>query len=348
MATGGVAKMEGVKSLVPRRPALILIASLLLVPFQNCTNEKKFSSTSSAARMSGNGGSYDGKPDVYRHFDGRRPCLEKDGKGAALPNDVIVLRAGSSGKKAAFLARETCRDIEPAALSASDLAWSSATEFTYRNQSFSDGGQPGDFDVAAPACPIGKTPKAAAAPVNEFLSSLNWTQAPWQTYQGIGTTLFGTIGSLPSYKIERNDPALLDDWRRVDQEHALSRNTEYAYSFVAQPGTTQAADWIFFRNVSGSTGTVSDPRDESALITFDFAANTTRIIYSQNITNVRATMVPLANGYHCTVYFTTTAAVNPPETAIGVTPSLRYAPAAAGDSIRAANAILVPVNQLCE
>lgn len=333
-----------------RRTAWLAFATSLLLPFQNCSRVQTSGSSSRdpSLSLSQNGGSYDGKPDVYRFYDAQNPCASRDRQGRPLANDVIVLKEDSGGTNRLHLARLACVDTAPTPVSESAVVWNSDSDFSYNGKSFSALNPPANFDIVVPECPGTRTVRANATLLNEISSGTNLSVSPWAAYAGISSSIYGTIASMPSYEIARNNGAFLEYWRRLDQFRSLSLNTEYVYSFVAEPGTVQGVYWNFFRNVSGSSGTTSNPLDDSALIEFNLAAGTSRVVYSQNISNISVKMSRVGNGYLCSVFFTTTSTVNPPDTALGIGPSSLTGTERLGDSIRASNVMLLPVNQLCQ
>lgn len=332
-----------------RKIAWVAFCTFLLVPFQNCSARKNFTSNkASTAQAAGNGGSYDGKPDVYRFYDLNNRCASADQNGRALPNDVIVVKANSSGVKTAHLSRLACAEITPTPIADGEITWSSNSEFTYQNKSFTGQAAPGEFDIVLPHCPAGQTYRAGAVLNNQVGSGLVLNVAPWEIYQGVSSSLYGTIHSVPSYRIARPTSTFLEYWQRINQVHNLTSNTSFVYSFLAEAGSKQGVDWTFFRNVSGSPPNTSSPLDDSALIHFNLATGTANIVFSQNITNVSMRMTRVGNGYLCSVFFTTTATVNPPQTLIGLGPTAQQGAPAVGDSVQAANVMLLPVNQLCQ
>lgn len=318
------------------------------VAFQNCSGAK-FSSTQTDVQYSGNGDGYSGKPDQFRHFDPARPCREADRLGKALPNDEIFFQPRAvTGPRVPHMVRENCRDIAPAELDARELVFTPAsnTSFIYRGKTFSAQNPPGDFDVLASACPAGKTAIAGAARTNLMIAAQDWRQTlsaqGWLFHQGISVELNGSAQSLPTYLIRRSDPAALDEYRRASQYITLQPNTEYVFSFIAREGSRSAAAFRLYR--AGPTPAV----DDTLTVDFDLRAGTTGVRVNTLGTAARSTITPVANGYLCTISFTTSANGDFGTSDIGVSPNYDDAGVGrVGDSIYAGLAQLERVSDFC-
>ncbi len=317
---------------------------LCLLFFQNCSPVKTSSSQPQTGQSAPDGGPYTGLQKVYRHFDNALPCGSLDRNGDPLPNDEILIRPDNQGLIAAHLAREQCKDISPLVLAKADVSVSSSDQsIIFKNKVFTAKKTPGDFDLVAASCPAGRAPLASPSRVNALPDSLDWAASSWYAHPGINVSLYSTLESLPAYLIKRTDPLYLDYWRRDSQSIPLQVNTAYAYSFLAQAGSLNAAEWNFYRDLGGN------PNDEGARISFNFLTLTATTIYSQNMTGLSATITPFGNGYLCTVYFTSSAATGgAPLTAMGVGPLANGNYGSSGDSIIATAAQLVPINQFCQ
>lgn len=327
--------------------ALVALTVVMVVGFQNCSAPKQFGSKSSSnTQMSGHGEGYSGKPDLYEFFDSRQPCSRRDRIGRPLPNFQIFYqpKAGTA-TRAPHLVRRTCQDIDPVEINPSEITVSGTNAIAYQGMSFSGYSPSGDFDVVASACPAGKSPIAGATRRNLMVSSLNWTNVAngaWFWHQGVGANLFGTIQSLPSYLIVRNDPNALNGYERASQFLNLQPNTDYVFSFVARAGTVMGATARLTR------GSIA-PNYEGLAVDFNFLTGTASIRSNSGLPPATVTMVPFGNGYLCTVYFRTTSMASfqaPIE--IGVGPMDANYVANVDDSVIATAAQLESVSEFCQ
>lgn len=338
---------------------LLLAGIVLVMSFQNCSHHVEYSGSSPQSKSSfDNGQPYSGKPGVYRRFDTGQPCSDLDLNGKPLPNDEILITQDSQGKVSGLLARQLCVDVAPVVIADTDLKAvpNSPDELIYKGQSFSTLNPPSPFDLVTPACPGGLVPKSSPLLSNIFVSPLDWSGQPnpnlfapgkWIIYPGIGVGLAGTIASLPAYSIQRNDSNNLSSFNRASQQVTLQTNVPYVFTFLAQPGTVNAADWWYYRQL-GATDT--SPQNETSNITFDFQNLTAKVNYAFNISNVSATIRPFGNGFLCTVYFTSGTTTSSATTDIGIAPSVSAVGANGklGDSVLTTAAELLPVNQICQ
>jgi len=333
---------------------IIPLLFCLSVLFQNCSSSNfNFFNPKQA---NDNGGAYGGMiRQLYRYSNPAQPCNVQDLNGSPLPNEAILFRADANGNVGPYLARHSCQDITPIALSSGEVQVdSSMSSLSYQGQVFSMQNPPGSFDIAVAACPAGKTPISGATRTNSFASPMDWTalqtvNSPgWYIFPGIDVSLYSTLASLPGYQIQRNDANNLDYWRRDTQGLQLQANTDYAFSFLAQSGTVSAADFTFYRGIDPSHFNFST--DENVVVTFDFQAVTATVVTSVNIKNVSAVISPVGNGFLCTVYFTSSSVDSQsPVVSMGVGPSTKgQSFGKLGDSIIATDAQLVPVNQFCQ
>jgi hypothetical protein len=347
--------------------SILIAATVLLFAYQNCSPiHLAYKEPSIIPNKLTNGGPYGGMAKVYRHFNVVQPCSAKDLKGQPLANTEILFKPNDEGLTAPYLARESCSDLRiPTSIAAADLQIldPSLQTVRYKNTDLSSQNPPGDFDIVAAQCPIGKSEISGALRTNSFVHSLDWMllQDPaaigpdyrfqsngaargWNTFPGIGVGLFSTIQSLPAFVVERNDSSNLELWRRQSQFVQLKANSEYMFSFVAQAGTVNGADVHIYRGMAATPG----PTDESVLVTFDFNAGTTNVQYALNVAGVSATLTPFGTGYLCTLYFKSSSTADQFVTNIGVTPTTSgQALGQWKDSIVATAAQLVEVNSVC-
>lgn len=326
--------------------ALFAMAVIMVVGFQNCSAPKRFGSQGSNTQMSGHGEGYSGKTELFAYFDSRQPCSKFDRYGRPLPNFQIFyqLKAGST-IRAPHLVRKTCQDIDPLEIDPKEITASDSSSITYQGMTFGELTTNGDFDVVASSCPAGKSPIAGAVRKNIFVSAFDWTNlsnGAWFWHQGVIANLYGTIQSLPSYVISRNDPAALNGYERASQFHNLQPSTDYVFSFVARPGTVNGA------TVRATRGSIA-PDYEGLAVDFNFQTGTASVRNNTGLPGATATMVPFGNGYLCTLYFRTTsmtAFTAPME--IGVGPMDAGYVARVGDSVIATAAQLEPVSEFCQ
>jgi hypothetical protein len=332
----------------------VFLPLLLVLGFQNCT-QQGFKQTSQGRKHLENGGPYAGKTGEYRYFSPSEPCSARNLKGEPLPNEMLLFRPNSIGVTTPVLTREACVDVEPVPIPEVDVQFDETTDsLVYRNRVFAPE-RPGDFDIVAAGCPAGKSAIPGAVRQNLFASAFDWTVPQsyvkglwtpgWYNFPGIGVDLYSTISSLPAFLIQRNDPNQLDIWRRSSQHIYLQADTQYAFTFLARPGSVPTTDFTYYR---GLTGIAGDLRNEEVVVTFDFQNRTTNIVRTLNIAGVSAVISPLENGFICTVYFTTSATANQGESNIGIAPVRDQGGVLAGDSILATAAQLVPVDQFCQ
>lgn len=325
--------------------ALVFVVQVVL--FQNCGPMTNFSGAPKA-QSSGNGDAYTGKPDPYRYFDSASPCADLDRNGKPLPNDQIQYQRSlvTTGLDP-FLVREQCADLAtPAPIASSEIQpiGGSTSSFMYKSKLFSNQVVPAEFDVVAAACPAGLTPRTGVSRSNLFAFGQDWMNigSPgWFIHQGIGVDLYGSINSVKSFQVRRNNASFLEDWRRVSQFQTLAANTRYAYSFLARPGTVSKATFHVVRN--------GPPANESLSVTFDVQNGGAVVDWAVNFSNVTFTSNPVGNGYFTTVYFTTSASANLTSSDLGVAPSTNGATSGAfGDSINATAAQLERVGDFCQ
>ena len=342
-----------------KRPAMLAAAFfVLLITGQNCFQNHAFISQGSLKSLNaGNGDAYSGMVALYASSDLTQPCVDKDlVTGSSLPNDEILFKYDDNFNYGPYLVRQACADLPPTSISTSTLPippTPGTGSITYNDKTFQAYSPATDFDIFVASCPTGTNPISAAKRTNSFVSARNWldqttSAAPgWSVDQGVGVSLYGTLASLPSFKLERNDPNNLDSWRRAGQILYINASTNYSFTFLARADSVSAVDWHFVRQFSATSST---PQDESVDITFDIGTLTTTTQWSVNITNVSATIRAFENGYICTVYFTSSATDNAgPMIDIGIAPSTgtqKYGQL--GDSVLATNPELVPVGEFCK
>lgn len=328
---------------------LSLVFAALLLSFQNCGHPVGFQGNSSETQYSGNGSGYSGKPDQFRHFDTNQPCTQVDRNGKPLPKEEIFFQPATSGtSKIPFLVREQCQDIAPQMVSSVDLIFSPTAdyEFTYKNKLFSSQNPPGDFDVVASRCPAGTSPRNGAVRTNLIVSAQDWSRQVsaqgWSQHLGIGVSLNGSLNSLPSYLIVRNDANYLEEFRRLSQFMTLQRSTQYALSFLGRAGSVDSARFRFFRDVG------TDPQDESLTVDFNFLTGVATIVSNANLAAAQVTMVPVANGFLCSVYFTTSGTGDQSISDIGISPTGLNFMGQVGDSVFGTAAQLERVTDFCQ
>ncbi len=275
-----------------QRPTLLLFLFVLMLPFQNCTktNTTDIQKNSSATRASGTGDGYGGMT-VYSYRALNSPCSDIGTDGQPFPNAQILV-----DKRAAQLVRDNCNDLPPAAISATDFQVFSNGTLAYKGTSFK--AQPlNEFEVAASACPTGRTPLAGITRQNLFAMPLNLAADPWGTVGGVSTVLDGVIAGLPSYRVTRTQDANAANWLRQDQFVNLDPNTQYAFSFFARSGSNKALRLMMYDSV---------PRVISGEISLDLYIGGVLNSSFQGLTQVSTSVRPLGQeGYFFTVYMTT-------------------------------------------
>jgi hypothetical protein len=316
---------------------------LLVAGFQNCSRPTKFGSVDSA-QFSGNGDGYTGKPILFRRFDPGNPCSGKDSLGHALPNDQIFFQGDLNEPLKPHLVRNKCADIAPVELASADITLNAeGDKLSYKGMSF-DGFRPaGDFDLVAASCPAGRTPKSGVTRTNLFFNSQDFSESPsgWNWHFGIVALLDGTIMSLPSYQLVRNDANNLQGYNRISQYPILQPNTEYTFSFLARKGSMSS---ISFRSYHAAP--VDPNQNEYLIVDFDLNNGTYAVNGQYNLAAPEVSIVPMGNGYFCTIHYKT-GVLPADSTDIGLAPSAG-AYGAVGDSVIATAAQLVPTGQFCQ
>lgn len=327
---------------ITRIIALSFVFLVNTVAFQNCSINTRFSTPSTVSQHSGHGEGYSGKGDFFQNFDPQQPCAQVDRLGKTLPNSEIFFQyKPNTMTKAPYLVRNECREIDPIELNPAETIAAGPDTLIYQGNTFSVFTPSGDFDIVASACPVGKSLIPNAARVNLMSSSLDWTSRSWSLHQGISVGLNGSIQSLPSYLIARNDPANLEGYERASQYIDLQPNTDYAFTFVARGGTVGGAT---ARITRGS----SYPNYEGLTVDFDFSTGLSSIRSNVNLPQASVSMVPIGNGYLCSVYFRTSAGGFQSPAEVGVAPMDSNYTAKVGDSIFATAAQLEPITGFCQ
>lgn len=319
---------------------LVLAAStaLLLNLFTSCDSLIKTKGDPSSRAPKGNGDFYAGKTSIYTYTDPAAPCAQVGASGQPFANRQIQYNAATL---AAYLVRDNCADLEPVLLPPADYVVDPiAQTISYQGQSFALQNDFTDEDIVPLACPAGLTPNGLR-PANLFASSLNLTGGPWSINPGITSSLFGSISALPRFQIFRNDPALLDFYRRISQYPTLPGATQYAISFLVSQGNTDSAT-IFYWEANG----------REAVGHLDFATLQTQITYQPgfNPGEVSISATPYGNGYMLTMFLLKTSASSAPEIGISATnydPLRNPEPGNVGDFLNATAGHLHRVSDYC-
>lgn len=327
--------MGAIKRHHARRYLAILWATLLLLPFNNCSKKVQFESTK--INYNGNGDAYEGKLTRYSHYDS--PCAEVGKNGQPLPNRQIYLFGDYPNIKAQ-LVRDNCTDRDvPLELDISQVTFSGPSgtgDLLYAGASFQVLQQKGDFDVVAAECPAGRTPLSSPSRVNLLASSQNLSDSnAYMPTDGISATLNGSLASLPRYEILRNDPNFTDFWRRVGQVLPLPAGKTYAFTFLAKESSSQWAGFSFY-----------EAMDYTFSLSVNLLTGQVRDDGNVGVPNVQTVSRLFGGGRLITIYFTTPKPAA--YAAVGVYPS-----AATGqpnkylDSIHATALQLVDVANFC-
>ncbi len=326
---------------------IFLTVCALLFNFQNCSNAN-FTGSKPRTQNSGNGEGYSGKPDQFRYYDPSGPCSEIDRTGKPLPNEEILFQAKASAEgRYPHLVRERCLDIAPVEINYSDLEFQPAsnTTFKYQGKSFSALNPPADFDLVANPCPAGTSPIPGALRANMIVSAQDWrlklSAQGWLDHLGISVSLNGSINSLPSYLVSRDDPASLEEYRRVSQYVTLASTTRHVFSFLARSGSRSGVTFRLYRS------DIAPALDDTITVDFDLQTGTSSVRVSTVPVATQVSVVPVANGYLCTVFFTTSANSDQGVSDIGISPTYSGGIGRVGDSIYATLAQLEKVDDIC-
>jgi hypothetical protein len=309
------------------------VGALLLLSFQNCENHPKFNSEEKILASNGNGDSYGGKPDINYYLDPVNSCAEKDRKGNPLPNSQIYVYRNSGS---VFMVRENCVDIKPRQLQ--------STEYSFANDGtlavlvnglrFDPYVVQNELDLIAASCPAGMSERSVAR-TNLVPNSQDMTDvSTWWNHIGILASFNGVIGALPSFSIERNDPTLLDYWRRAHYAMVLKTNTRYAFSFLLKPGTDNSA----FVSITDD----ANPGSAALSLTVDSISGVATVTENKNFLAVSSSARSFSGARFVTVYFTTPASIG--NSVIGLGPNGTQL----GDAITTSSMQLEEISSFCQ
>jgi len=328
------------------RLGAIAIAFGLLIPgFQNCSQPASSGYSSPKPQLSGNGDGYSGKTDLFRRYDPQMPCPQVGRDGKSLPNEQIFYQMTTlGGLKEPYVVRENCADIapKPAPEAKPDITGN----LVFQGRTLAGYQRNNDFQVLAAQCPAGKTPIPNAARTNLIVNSQDWTEQPvyqgWMWHSGMAALLNGSIMSLPAYQIVRTDAAFPEEWRRISQVKRLESNTQYSFSFIAKTGTRDVINVRYYR-LDDATG-----NEEYIIVDFNLNAGTYKIRLNDHLPPAQVTMVPVGDGYFCTVHFTTSAKANEWYSDLGFGPTALNGATRVGDSVYATAAQLEKTSGFCQ
>jgi hypothetical protein len=316
----------------------------LVLTLQNCTPAQFGESllSMSPTKASGNGGVYEGKPDIYYHYETSAPCSDRGANGKPLPNkQIFIVRSGQTSIPQ--LVRENCSDLAvPVNLASDSLVFfnDGSGNFSYQGESYKAYTPASDFEVVAAGCPSGYVQRIGGAHQNLLQYSQDFFSSPWQ-FNGIQGMLMGSLGSLPRFQLLRNDSSTLEWWRRVHQPVTLEAGKTYAFTFYAQKGTVSEA---YFSGAQTNNLAIN--------VYFDLTTGAGRDVSSGGFNNLSFASRPFSGGFILTTYFTASQTfVN----YVGVTAAAPAGPngindgpmGQVGDSIFATAVQLEDVNNFC-
>ncbi len=315
----------------------LALGAVLVLGFQNCSNASSFSNLASnssssgepkAPASSGNGDSYDGKPDIYRFYDPANVCAET-AQGKPLPNQQIHLFKS----KAAQLVRHECKDVEPMRLGMSVTENDDGT-VQYSGQRYNPH-VPATFEVMSAQCPAGLSPRANASRQNLFDAPLDLSDIThWGSVGNVSIVPHGSIAGLPAHLVTRLTSG--EDAPRADQYRKLEPNTSYALSFFARMGTSTKVMMMMWS---------ADPEEMAITLHGDLITGTTTASNSRNTIRYRnVSMVSRVapGGFFFTVYFTTPSQLDGSDIGFAAADEVK------GASVSIADAQLETVRSFCE
>ncbi len=217
------------------------ILFLWVLSFQACSDGQiAFSPQGFAKTSSGNGEGYDGKL-RFEYRDSASVCVEKGANGQPLPNRVIFAYSAQQFQ----LVRNQCQDIQPVFLTDQDVS-QGLDQLTYQNQVYNLVSESKDFDVLAAPCPSNQNLKTGVTRTNLMGDSIDLLSSRWDRHPGIMVQASGSLAGLPLFQISRNDSALLDAWRRLNQYTPVLAGETYVFSAFIRRDASQDALFVFY------------------------------------------------------------------------------------------------------
>lgn len=270
-----------------RTVAIFLLLSIFL-PFQACNRQTLFSSPLAVELKSeSNGEGYGGKPTPFDFLSQNTPCLEVGANGQPLPNSTLF----SFPNGIVQLVREQCVDRMPRILTSSEYSINSSGDILYQNHTFRKNLTQSPFDVVAADCPAGSTQLKNPVRTSLVAEPLDLQSTAWE-HPGLAVILQGTLGSLPVYKIQRNDPAALESWHRMAQSPFLKAGESYVYSFYVKPDSTEKVMFTSYY-----------PNLQDFRIEFDLATGAATVDSLTGVTLIATKAKAFAGGLYISTYF---------------------------------------------
>ncbi len=267
---------------------LILLA-LIILAYQACGNRLDFNGVveNLISTPDKNGEPYSGKPTIYDFSNQQKVCLEKGANGNALPNSQIFMFPNGLAE----LVRENCVDIPPKPLSAQDYSIAGNGDLIYQNQIFTTLLNPDPFAVVAAACPAGRTLLAHPVRTSFMQEPLDLQASVWE-HPALSVNLVGSLGSLPLYKVQRNDPNALENWHRMAQSPILVAGETYVYSFYVKPDPSEKLIFVSYY-----------PNIQDVEIEFDLVTGAATIQNSMGASQISTQAQMFSGGLYINIYF---------------------------------------------
>ncbi|MGE4131859.1 MAG: hypothetical protein AB7F86_09470 [Bdellovibrionales bacterium] len=278
--------------------------------FQSCDNNVKLKGKDRASVTSrqGNGDFYGGKVEIYTYSDRATPCAQLDLKGNPFPNRQIQYSAATD---TAYLVRSACTDMEPVSIPNGQFSYNPVEQsISYQNQVFNLQTDFSDLNIIPARCPAPMQPFTTAA--NILTAGLNFSDPSWTPSPGIRVDLFGTIAALPRYQVFRNDPNLLEFYRRISQKIAIPGGVRYAASFLLSRGNTGSASFIYWD---------TDAYEIDAHLDLTTGVATITNLVGFQAAQVSLIAEPYGAGYNITLFFEKPAASGNSVPDLGVAPT---------------------------
>jgi hypothetical protein len=234
-----------------------------------------------------NGEGYTGKPTPYDFMNPNQPCLEKGANGNPLPSSQIFIFPSGGAQ----LVRENCMDITPRGLNFQDYTITANGEIIYQNQVFASNLNPDPFAVVAASCPAGKTLLANPQRTSLVKEPLDLLAPIWES-AGLTVTLEGSLASLPVYKVERQDPNVLENWHRMAQSPFFAVGESYVFSFFAKTSATEKVKFISYY-----------PNVQDFEIEFDLISGAATVLGTMGVNLLSTNVQVFGNGLFISVYF---------------------------------------------
>lgn len=313
----------------------IVIATLVVIANQNCSQTRYSGVGTATPSQSGNGESYTGKITYYAYQDPDRVCTQKTASGKPFPTRQVFQQADGF-----YLVRDKCQDVEPMKLKMGEFTYDPATDkLVYQGVAYTTQADLSDYNTVPLVCPPGRS-VVSNSPRNYYADPLNLSALSWvSNHPTIPAVLDGSLSALPRYLIQvtTEDQDYLFDWNRVAQSPSIERNTDYAVSFVLQRGSLSKAIFRYDEGGGHYTG-----------VGVDLAAGGAWVTYSLAMPDPKLDMRPYGRGYLLTVFLTSSRTVSKADT--GVAPwrgNLTDTTIQRGDSIYATVAGFRKVSDYC-